>query len=409
MKFVSVIFFLIISLQSLAQPAWLEVKEREVPLSQEAIEVWQENIFSSDKDLWPISNSLKFHFFLKRIGLSQKQSSHILQRMQRRQEVSDVGYLFSFFSPPIHRKLFEAYYFLERDFLEELSIEQIQKIYQYIEKDMGFELFIDFSSRMAFESWLKSLKIPDHHKNILKQLLVKGNTFHFKLPLTTYNWDLIPVDQKKKIITDKTREQNSNLEVFLSPKSLEEIKEIAKAFSGSIESSEIENYLISLWNSRTEKPLRINVLEILPSFMRYSYGKYSRTGGPNCFNCAMNTNRQSSFNIIYNDYKELQRSLKRDYRQLQSFEIPQVGDLIIYSLGKNKPIHTANYLPFDLTFSKNGIHKFATYEIQDREITDEYRKMGKVKLLYYRPKDLDKLHLNVSTHGSACSISAFID
>ena len=162
---------------------------------------------------------------------------------------------------------------------------------------------------------------------------------------------------------------DQNLNLHFNIRERKEIFEIAKAFAGSISSEDIAEYLLKKWETKTKTPLRINALEILPPFIQYSYGTFSETGGPNCFNCAINSKRQSAFNVEYNDKDELKRHLNQYYRPMTGYEMPQVGDLIIYYNKTRIPFHAANYLPFDLAFSKNGINKFASYQIQDLDLS----------------------------------------
>ncbi|MEC9282230.1 MAG: hypothetical protein VX642_05930, partial [Bdellovibrionota bacterium] len=123
-----------LSLNCIAQPAWLEVTEQRVQVSDEVMQNWQENVFKSGKEFWTVGNFLKFHLFLNKIGLSLEQNSYIAKQM--RQNTGDnhieTGDLFSFLNVPVDKSL-RAYYFLDLEFLASLKIEQVQQIYQYME------------------------------------------------------------------------------------------------------------------------------------------------------------------------------------------------------------------------------------------------------------------------------------
>ncbi|MEC9281068.1 MAG: hypothetical protein VX642_00040, partial [Bdellovibrionota bacterium] len=244
----------------------------------------------------------------------------------------------------------------------------------------------------------------------LESLLVNFRGQILKLPITPYNWTKISEIDRANLINEQVFLNDQNLNLQLNIREREEIFEIAEAFSGSISSEDIAEYLLKKWETKSNIPLRVNALEILPPFMQYAYGNFSETGGPNCFNCAINSKRQSAFHVEYNDKEELKRHLSQYYRPMTEYEIPQVGDLIIYYKKNKSPIHAANYLPFDLAFSKNGINKFASYQIQDLDtLNATYKYSGNITAKYYRLKKPEILHLNIRQSQTSCSSSAFIE
>ncbi len=409
LKLISILFFFLLSLSAIAQPAWLDIKKQSLELPNEVMQVWQENVFSSDKELWVVDNSLKFHLYLNQIGLSLKLNSIIAKQMQRQSSGIETGYLFSFYEVPSQSSL-RAYYFLDLNLLENLELQQIQKIYQYMANTIGLPLAINFKSENDLSQWLENLDLSSEGKNKLKGLVVQSINQKLLLPVTRFNWDLIPDSKKYELIQEQILKSHNNLEVFLNINTQNDIREIAKRFSGSLSFKEIEEYLLIKWQVNSKLPLRINLLEILPQFMQFSYAKFSKQGGPNCFNCAMNSSRQSAFNVEYSSKEELKKHLSRYYRPMGEFEMPQVGDLIIYANSKKNPIHAANYLPFDLTFTKNGINKFSSYQIQDLGAVDAlYSSFAKTNVKYYRLKNPASLHLNTQGKQNHCSSSAFID
>lgn len=106
----------------------------------------------------------------------------------------------------------------------------------------------------------------------------------------------------------------------------------------------------------------------MPPFIQAMLNNFSDCHGPNCFNSALNVNRERNFKLeSVRDGKALLKDAYSKYRYVRPEESLRTGDLLVYSDESGTITHAASYVDDDIVFTKNGYGRHLAYRFENIE------------------------------------------
>jgi hypothetical protein len=108
-----------------------------------------------------------------------------------------------------------------------------------------------------------------------------------------------------------------------------------------------------------------NISNLFPEFIKTNFNTRMAYNGPNCHNTALNVIGHDNAKR-YTHYVELEYYLRRDFRELYSYEKPEFGDLVVYyDWGEIE--HSAIYISETMVFHKAGQQRYYGYHFANLE------------------------------------------
>lgn len=364
------------------------------------LDAWTEDLFRHDQLLFIRNKEFFFADLHDKFPEHSKSIILLEQSFTNKLEPSQYGFISSFHNS----RGFVGYVELLPDIRSQIPVEMMNYIQTYEYRINQGPPFFRATNREELINTVNKWNISQKAKQKLISEAI--DVFGTIIPMSRDNWDLFPLEVRKQHIKnivdiDSPARKAVNIEVTI--KSSEEAKSIAHQFAAGRNPLAIEKFLLSKLEKNNGAPLKIDLHEILPVFVRKQMNQYDLDGGPNCFNSGICVNRGNHYETEFTDAKKLGTTLDRDYLKLTDDTKLLPGDLMLYTDEFGNPIHVATYITDEIVFTKNGINKFSPYIFQRLENMEMTYGASRLKLVTYRPQAENGRYKTITTPKKSLS------
>lgn len=351
------------------------------------IQLWLQDLFESDSEILPIKNPTQFLKTMSESGLDPQILSELHDAIKNNLSFHEMSKILLFYNPiNVH-----DYLYLSPTLKQKMSSESLSALYTYLLKTNLPPPNLIFDRKKQIEKYFQQEGIDSEtSKQLLRQVLYFDESYYFFL--TPENWQMLTPNMRLIEIKEFLRQHaNGSLDLNLTINQNDNLKAIAKKYSGANDPQEIESYLKKIMAENSNSQFTIPLQNILNPFIKKHVHRFSNYAGENCFRCGIMANIENwiEANQLI-DRKRLMNLTYQNYRFVQPKEKLQTGDLLIYFDEHGFAKHVSSYVIDDIIFTKNGTTKFTPYVFQHKKQNELiYFKNGRFSLSVFRPTKKD--------------------